>query len=194
MRVLIAVLALVATPVIASVALGQSSTPGSGENRGVRHSDARSGDKDADTEECENDKENSHRWHEGLHKGDKNDDKQCASVGTGGTGGTGSTGSSLGTINGFVFFGSVYTAGAPGVLGGSVQLKSLSGTVLQSTVATFTGSFSFNNSVPAGSYLVCDVPPIMFYQVLPATNGCYPVTIGGTVWVWPNTLYFGLLM
>lgn len=186
MRVLIAVLALVATPVVASVALGQSSTPGSGENRGVRHSDARSGDKDADAEECENDKENSHRWQQGKHLGDKNDDKQCASSGTGGTSG------SLGTISGFVFFGTVYTAGAPGVVGGSVQLKSLSGAVVQTAVPTFTGSFAFNPA-PAGQYLVCDVPPVMFFQTLPANNGCYPVTLGGTLWAAGN-LYFGLMM
>jgi hypothetical protein len=68
MRVLIAVLALVATPVIASVAQAQGSTPPAS----VRQN-------------CAND----HRWQEGNHLGDKNASKQGCDPSGGGTGGTG---------------------------------------------------------------------------------------------------------
>jgi hypothetical protein len=189
MRVLIAVLALVATPVIASVAQDRGSTPpASGENRGVRHSDARSGDKDADTEECENDKENSHRWQEGLHKGDKKDDKQCGSSGTGGTGGTGSVGTT-GSITGMVFYGTAWSPTAAGVLSGTIQLTG--GPVTVSKPAELSGNFSFTG-LAAGTYTVCAVPSSFFHQMLPLNNGCYTVTLGGTQWA-AGPLYFGVM-
>jgi hypothetical protein len=183
MRVLIAVLALVATPFIASVAQDRGSTPpASGDDRSVRHSDARSGDKDADAENCEKDAENSHRWHEGRHKGDKNDDKQCASSGTGGSGGA------LGVISGMVFYGTVWSSTAPGVLSGTVQIT---GPVSVSKSADVTGNFSFPG-LPAGTYTVCAVPSTFFHQTLPLNNACYTVTLGGTVWA-AGPLYFGVM-
>src|SRR5713226_3369429 len=116
MRVLIAVLALVAAPVIASVAQGQGSTPPAS----VRQN-------------CAND----HRWQEGNHVGDKNAGKQgCDPAG----GSTGSTG----TITVTVFFGTVWYAGAPGVLGASVTISGPGiqpGT--QPTIDLTTGNFLF---------------------------------------------------
>jgi hypothetical protein len=187
MRVLIAVLALVAMPFIASVAQDRGSTPpASGDRRGVRHSDARSGDKDADAENCEKDAENSHRWQNGQHLGDKNDDKQCGS--TGGTGGT----SGVGTISGLVFYDAarsgVWSAGLGAVYGFSI---SISGPVSQTQPLTFSGTFSFTG-VPAGTYTVCELQPSYFTQTLPAGGGCYTVNLvaGGVV----SNLYFGVVM
>src|SRR5260370_5033144 len=167
MRVLIAVLALVATPFIASVAQDRGSTPpASGENRGVRHSDARSGDRDADAENCEKDAENSHRWQNGQHLGEKNDDEQCGS--TGGTGGT----SGVGTISGLVFYDpartGVWSAGLGSISGWSI---SISGPVSQTQPISFSGTFSF--TVPAGTYTVCELQPSFLTQTLPAVGGVY---------------------
>jgi hypothetical protein len=168
MRVLIAVLALVGTPVIASVAQGQTSTPPA-----------------SDRQNCAND----HRWQLGNHLGDKNADKQCGS--TSGTGGTGST-SGVGTISGLVFYDAtrsgVWSVSAAGVTGWSIQLT---GPVSQTTPVDFLGNFSFVG-VPAGTYTVCQLQPSYFIQTLPANNGCYTVTLvaGGVV----SNLYFGVAM
>lgn len=158
MRVLIAVLALVATPFIASVA----------QNR----------------ENCEKDAENSHRWQKGSHLGDKNDDKQCGSVSSSGAA----------TISGFVFFDmfrtGVYSAGAPGVFGASVQLTGAGVSLTQP--AMFDGSFSIQQVLPAGTYQLCDVHSTALTQTVPANNGCYTVTLGGTAGWTVGPLYFGL--
>jgi hypothetical protein len=165
MRVLIAVLSLVATPLIASVAQDRGSTPASGENRGVRHSDARSGDKD-DAEECEKDAENSHRWQQGRHLGDKNDDKQCSS-----TGGT----PTVGTIGGFVFIDMAGTGAwapsDPTVAGWAIQLT---GPVTLSATTDMLGNYLFA-SVPAGTYSLCQVQPTTWLQTFP--TGCYSVVL-----------------
>jgi hypothetical protein len=191
MRVLIAVLALVATPVIASVAQDRGSTPpASGDNRGVRHSDARSGDKDADAENCEKDAENSHRWQEGRHLGDKNDDKQCGGS-TGGTGGTGGT-NGVGTISGLVFYDmyktGVWVAGDPGIAGWTIQL---SGPVTLTATSDFLGNYAFTG-VPAGTYTLCQAKVSVWTQSLPASNGCYTVVLAGGAVL--NTYYFGFWM
>jgi len=150
------VLALVATPFIASVA----------QNR----------------ENCEKDAENSHRWQEGRHRGDKNDDKQCDPVSS----------TAVATISGFVFFDmnktGVWYAGAPGIFGASVQL---SGPVNVTQTVMFDGSFTIQGLLPAGTYQLCDVHSSVMIQTLPANNGCYSVTLGGTVWAVSN-LNFGL--
>ncbi len=165
MRVLIAVLALVATPFIASVA--------------------------QDREDCEKDAENSHRWQEGRHLGDKegrhlgdkNDDKQCGSVSTSGAA----------TISGFVFYDpnrtGVFSAGVAGIFGASVQLTGTGVSLTQP--ANFDGSFLIQQTLPAGTYQLCDLHSSFMIQTLPANNGCYTVTLGGTVWTVSN-LYFGL--
>jgi hypothetical protein len=159
MRVLIAVLALVATPFIASVA----------QNR----------------ENCEKDAANSHRWQEGQHLGSKNDDKQCGSVSS-------TTGAA--TISGFVFYDpqktGVYTAGMAGILGVSVQLTGAGVSITQG--AMVDGSFSIQQVLPAGTYQLCSVHSTMWTQSLPANNGCYTVTLGGTTWSVTSGLYFGL--
>jgi hypothetical protein len=177
MRMLIAVLALVATPVIASVAQDRGSTPPSGDNRGVRHSDVRSGDKD-DAEECEKDAENSHRWQQGRHLGDKNDDKQCSSTGsTSGTGGTGATGGTpaVGSIGGFVFLDmagtGVWAPSDPTVAGWAIQLT---GPVTLSATSDMLGNYLFAN-VPAGTYSLCQVQPTTWLQTFP--TGCYSVVL-----------------
>jgi hypothetical protein len=168
MRVLITVLALVATPVVASVAQGQGSTPPA-----------------SDRQNCAND----HRWQEGKHLGDKNADKQCGSTaGTGGTGGT----TGVGTISGLAFYDAtrsgVWSVGLAGVTGWSIQL---SGPVSVTTPLDFSGNFAFAG-VPAGTYTVCQLQPSYFIQTLPASNGCYTVTLvaGGVV----SNLYFGVVM
>jgi hypothetical protein len=149
MRVLIAVLALVATPVIASVAQGQGSTPPA-----------------SDRQNCAND----HRWLAGKHLGDKNADKQCGSTGSA---------SGVGTISGLAFYDAtrsgVWSVGATAVMGWSVQI---SGPVSQSTPIDFLGNFSFTG-VPAGTYTVCELQPSYFIQTLPANGGCYTVTLAG---------------
>jgi hypothetical protein len=164
MRVLIAVLALVATPVIASVAQGQGSTPPA-----------------SDRQNCAND----HRWQEGKHLGDKNADKQCGSVSS-------TTGAA--TISGFVFYDpqktGVYTLGMAGILGVSVQLTGAGVSITQ--VANWDGSFSIQQVLPAGTYQLCSVHSTMWTQSLPANNGCYTVTLGGTTWSVNSGLYFGL--
>jgi hypothetical protein len=164
MRVLIAVLALVATPVIASVAQGQGSTSPA-----------------SDRQNCAND----HRWQEGKHLGDKNADKQCGSVSS-------TTGAA--TISGFVFWDpqktGVYTAGMAGILGVSVQLTGAGVSITQ--VANWDGSFSIQQVLPAGTYQLCSVHSTMWTQSLPANNGCYTVTLGGTSWSVNSGLYFGL--
>jgi hypothetical protein len=163
MRVLIAVLALVATPVIASVAQGQGSTPPA-----------------SNRQNCAND----HRWQEGKHLGDKNADKQCGSVSS-------TTGAA--TISGFVFYDpqktGVYTAGMAGILGVSVQLTGAGVSITQA--ANLDGSFSIQQVLPAGTYQLCSVHSTMWTQSLPANNGCYTVTLGGTTWS-VSGLYFGL--
>lgn len=164
MRVLIAVLALVATPVIASVAQGQGSTSPA-----------------SDRQNCAND----HRWQEGKHLGDKNADKQCGSVSS-------TTGAA--TISGFVFYDpqktGVYTLGMAGILGVSVQLTGAGVSITQ--VANWDGSFSIQQVLPAGTYQLCSVHSTMWTQSLPANNGCYTVTLGGTTWSVTSGLYFGL--
>jgi hypothetical protein len=164
MRVLIAVLALVATPVIASVAQGQGSTSPA-----------------SDRQNCAND----HRWQEGKHLGDKNADKQCGSVSS-------TTGAA--TISGFVFYDpqktGVYTLGMAGILGVSVQLTGAGVSITQ--VANWDGSFSIQQVLPAGTYQLCSVHSTMWTQSLPANNGCYTVTLGGTAWSVTSGLYFGL--
>jgi hypothetical protein len=164
MRVLIAVLALFATPVIASVAQGQGSTPPA-----------------SDRQNCAND----HRWQEGKHLGDKNADKQCGSVSS-------TTGAA--TITGFVFYDpqktGVYTAGMAGIVGVSVQLTGAGVSITQ--VANWDGSFSIQQVLPAGTYQLCSVHSTMWTQSLPANNGCYTVTLGGTTWSVTSGLYFGL--
>jgi hypothetical protein len=160
MRVLIAVLALVATPVIASVAQAQGSTPPASERQN-----------------CAND----HRWQEGNHLGDKNASKQGCDPSGGGTGG-------IGTISGMVFFGTVWSPTAPGVLSGTVNVT---GPVTVSQPALMTGNFSFTG-LPAGTYTVCAAPSSFFHQTLPSNNGCYTVTLGGTQWA-AGPLYFGVM-
>ena len=165
MRVLIAVLALVATPVIASVAQAQGSTPPAS----VRQN-------------CAND----HRWQEGNHLGDKNASKQGCDPSGGGTSG-------FGTISGLVFYdisgSGVWSLGAPSVAGWSIQL---SGPVsLTTPIDPFSGNFTFSG-VPAGTYTVCELQPSYWIQTLPANNGCYPVTLvgGGVV----SNVYFGVML
>src|SRR5258708_32642882 len=170
MRVLIAVLALVATPVIASVAQAQGSTPPAS----VRQN-------------CAND----HRWQEGNHLGGKNAGKQGCDP-AGGTTGSGPTGAA--TISGFVFYDpqktGVYTAGMAGILGVSVQLTGTGVSITQ--VANWDGSFSILQVLPAGTYQLCSVHSTMWTQSLPANNGFYTVTLGGTTWSVTSGLYFGL--
>jgi hypothetical protein len=161
-------LALVATPVIASVAQGQGSTPPA-----------------SDRQNCAND----HRWLEGKHLGEKNAEKPCGS--TAGTGGTGSA-SGVGTISGLVFYdptrSGVWSVGAIAIMGWSIQI---SGPVSQSTPIDFLGNFSFTG-VPAGTYTVCELQPSFFIQTLPANGACYTRTLvgGGVV----SNLYFGVAM
>jgi hypothetical protein len=94
----------------------------------------------------------------------------------------------VGTITGMVFFGTVWSPTAPGVLGGSVQLT---GTVSQTITADFTGHFTFTG-LPAGTYSVCLVPPTFLHQTFPANNGCYTATLGGTVFA-VSGLNFGVM-
>jgi hypothetical protein len=175
MRVLIAVLALVATPVIASVAQDRGSTPPA--SASVRQN-------------CAHDKENAQRWQLGSHLGDKNADKNCESSGGTSGGGTSSTGTA--TISGFVFYDpnktGVWYAGASGIFGASLQLT---GPANVTQPANFDGSFTIQGLLPAGTYQLCDVHSTALIQTLPANNGCYTVTLGGTVWTVSN-LYFGL--
>jgi hypothetical protein len=177
MRVLIAVLALVATPVIASVAQDRGSTPPA--SASVRQN-------------CTHDKENAQRWQVGSHLGEKNADKNCESSGGTSGGGTSSTGTA--TISGFVFYDpqktGVYTAGMAGILGVSVQLTGAGVSITQA--AQWDGSFSIQQVLPAGTYQLCSVHSTMWTQSLPANNGCYTVTLGGTTWSVNNGLYFGL--
>lgn len=164
MRVLIAVLALVATPVIASVAQAQGSTPPAS----VRQN-------------CAND----HRWQEGNHLGDKNASKQGCDP-SGGTGGSG-----VGTVSGLVFidfFGTgVWSSVDPGIAGWAIQLT---GAVTLATSSDMLGNYSFTG-VPAGSYTLCQVQPTTWRQTLPS-SGCYSIAVvaGGVV----SGQDFGLVM
>jgi hypothetical protein len=164
MRVLIAVLALVATPFIASVAQDR-------ENRDVRHSDARSGDKDADRENCEKDAENSHRWQNGRHKGEKNDDKQCDPP-AGGTGGTGGT-TTMGVISGLVYV-DVFGTTAP-VFGWQLALTGPGVNMTASSDAL--GNYAFPPVPVGGPYTLCQSQVTTWVQVFPANNACYTITV-----------------
>jgi len=148
MRVLIAVLALVATPVIASVAQAQGSTPPAS----VRQN-------------CAND----HRWQEGNHLGDKNASKQGCDPSGGGTGGTG-------VISGFVyidFFNTgTFAAGDPGVAGWPITLT---GPVSATTSTDGLGNYSLPPVPVGGPYTVCQSGP--WVQTFPANNACYTVTV-----------------
>jgi hypothetical protein len=148
MRVLIAVLALVATPVIASVAQGQGSTPPAS----VRQN-------------CAND----HRWQEGNHVGDKNAGKQGCDPASGTTG--------SGTIGGFVFYDmnktGTYVPGGPGIAGWVLQIT---GPVTLTTTSDMLGNYAFP-PVPAGTYTLCQAKVSSWTQSLPANNGCYTVVL-----------------
>lgn len=167
MRVLIAVLALVAMPVIASVAQAQSSTPPA-----------------SDRQNCATD----HRWQAGNHLGDKNAAKQGCS--TGGTGGGGTGG--VGTIGGLVFYDmaktGVWVSADPGIFGWILQI---SGPVTQTATTDFMGNYSFPN-VPAGTYTLCQAKVSTWTQSLPTSNGCYTVVL--TAGAALNTYYFGFWM
>jgi len=164
MRVLIAVLALVATPVIASVAQGQGSPPPAS----VRQN-------------CAND----HRWQEGNHLGEKNAGKQGCDPAGGSTGG-------LGTIGGLVFYDisktGVWSANDPSIAGWALQL---SGPVTLTTVSDMLGNYTFP-PVPAGTYTLCQAQVSIWTQSLPANNGCYTVVLAAGAVL--NTYYFGFWM
>ncbi len=83
-----------------------------------------------------------------------------------------------------------FSLGAPGVFGASVQLTGAGVSLTQP--AMFDGSFSIQQVLPAGTYLLCDLHSTALTQTLPANNGCYTVTLGGTAGWTVSGLYFGL--
>jgi hypothetical protein len=170
MRVLMAIIALVATPFIAGIAQGRTAHNLSSDLRDVRHADEQPGDNqrakhgDGDGECKEKHANNGHHygWRHGQH-----DD--C------------DTGPVLGGISGTVFFDLSYDglqqADEAGLANWYVML---SGPVNATTVTDAAGNYSFTG-LPAGTYTVCESQRFAWIQTAPQTASSCTSGFGYTI-------------
>ena len=176
MRVLMVLIALVATPFLVSVAQGsRSARNAQSDFRDVRHADEQSGDvqraKHGDDKECKEkhaNKGHHYGWRHGQHDDCDTPPPPTPVV--------------LGGISGTVFVdwnydGAQQTPDEPGI---ESWLVMLSGPVNATAVTDAAGSYSFTG-LPAGTYTICEAQRFGWMQTGPLTASSCTSSYGYTI-------------